>query len=91
MSVPPVTSQDWRRGFAFIGVWGGCVTTFIYICVLTWLLRGDAEKLYWLAMAANLHLLVGMLALAWFGGRRLQFSMTRDGVSIDDREQEPLP
>lgn len=78
-------SHNWRRTFAFIGVWGGCVTSFIYICVVTWMLQADAQALFWLAMCANAHLFVGMLALGWFGGRRMSLSATRDGLTIDDR------
>lgn len=85
MSLPSFTSHEWRRGFAFIGVWGGCVATLGYICWLTWLLRHDADKLFWLAKAANGQLFLGMLTLAWFGGRRMMLNLTRDGFSIDDR------
>lgn len=87
MSVPAISSHDWRRGFAFIGVWGGCVCTFAYICVLTYLLRDDAEAIFKLAVLANVHLFLGMLALGWFGGRRLQFQASRDGLNWNDREQ----
>ena len=79
-----LATHNGRRGFAFLAVWGGCVAIEVHLWALTYLLRHDAQALFYLALCHELQLLIGMTALAWFGGRRLIASVSRDGVSIDD-------
>ena len=84
MNFPDIGTHDGRRALAFLAVLGGCMVQTLYVCVVTYLLRGHAEWLFYLAMAANVLLFVGMTALGWQMGRRLQASAGRDGVSIND-------
>lgn len=84
MTFPDISTHDGRRALAFLAVLGGCMVQTVYIMAITYLLRNHAGFLFWLAMAANVLLFVGMTALGWQMGRRLVASATRDGVSIDD-------
>ena len=84
MTFPDITTHDGRRAFSFLAILGGCMANSLYICVVTYLLRDHAEYLFWLAQAANGLLLVGMTALGWAMGRRVQLRGGTDGVSIDD-------
>jgi uncharacterized membrane protein len=60
------------------------MTNTIYVCVVTYLLRGHAGFLFWLAMAANVLLFVGMTALGWAMGRRTKIAVSREGATVDD-------
>ena len=84
MTFPDISTHDGRRALALLAVLGGCMVQTLYVCVVTYLLRSHAEWLFYLAMAANVLLFVGMTALGWQMGRRLQASAGRDGVSIND-------
>ena len=77
-------TPDGRRAFAFLAILGGCMVQTLYLFVVTLWLREHAEYLFYLALAGDLLLLVGMTALGWAMGRRLQISGTRDGVTIND-------
>lgn len=85
---PDISTHDGRRAWAFLAVLGGCMVQTVYVGVVTFLLRGHAEYLFWLAMAANVLLLVGMTAMGWQMGRRLMVSANRDGVSLNDGQPE---
>ena len=79
-----LTTHDGRRGFAFFAIWAGCMAIEAHLWAFTYLLRDDAQALFYLALCYQAQLLVGMTALAWFGGRRLVASLSRDGVSLND-------
>jgi len=84
MNIPPITTHDGRRAWAFIAITGGCMVFSALIWISLYLLRKEPGFVFYLALAAHLQVLVGMTALGFAMGRRLQASVTRDGVTIDD-------
>ena len=85
MKLPPIETHDGRRSFAFLAILGGCVVMSLFAAVGVYLVSGDVKLSFWLAIAAHVQILVGMTALGWAMGRRMQVSAGKDGVQIDDR------
>jgi len=88
MKLPPLDTHDGRRALAFLAIWGGCVTMTGFAAVGVWLVSGNAEYSLYLALAAHGQLLVGMTALGWAMGRRVNVEATKDGVKLNDSEGE---
>lgn len=84
MKLPPIETHEGRRAFAFFAILGGCIVQTLYVSVVTYLLRDHAEYLFWLAMAGNVLLVIGMTALGWAMGRRMLAEVSKDGVKIND-------
>ena len=85
MKLPPVDTHDGRRAFAFFAILGGCVVMTLFAAVGVYLVSGDVRLSFWLAIAAHVQILVGMTAMGWAMGRRLQIDVSKDGAKIDDR------
>ena len=86
-SLPPLTTAEGRRAWAFVAIWCGCI---VFTCMATWgmwLVRATPHYALTLALAAHVQLFVGMGAFGFVMGRRMSFSASRDGLEIDDREQ----
>lgn len=84
MLLPHIETHDGRRALAFLAIVGGCVVFTLLIIWSLWHLRDHDEYTFYLALAAHAQVLVGMTALGWAMGRRLQASVGRDGASIND-------
>lgn len=84
MKMPPFDTHDGRRAWAFIAIWGGCVTFTLFAAVAVWLVSGNALYSLYLGLAAHVQVLIGMTALGWAMGRRVNASVGRDGAKIDD-------
>ena len=80
---------DGRRAWAFAAICGGCVVFTGFAAVGVWLVSGNEHYTLILALAAHLQIFVGMTALGWTLGRRLQFEATKDGAKLNDQEQQP--
>lgn len=78
---------DGRRAWAFAAICGGCVVFTGFAAVGVWLVSGNEHYTLILALAAHLQIFVGMTALGWTLGRRLQFEATKDGAKLNDQEQ----
>lgn len=89
MRFPSIETHDGRRALSFLAIMGGCM---VFTAIIIWslhLLSHHAGFVFWLALAAHAQVLVGMTALGWQMGRRLLASVSRDGVTVDDKgEQE---
>jgi hypothetical protein len=86
MILPGIETHDGRRALAFLAIMGGCmVFTLVSIAVL-YMLRGHADFVFYLGLCVHLHILVGMTALGWQMGRRLNVNAGRDGVTLNDSE-----
>jgi hypothetical protein len=85
MKLPPVDTHDGRRAFAFFAILGGCVVMTLFAAAGVYLVSGDTKLSFWLAIAAHVQILVGMTAMGWAMGRRLQIDVSKDGAKIDDR------
>ena len=79
-------SPDGHRAGAFIAVLGGCIAFTLFAAVGVYLLRNDAEKAFWLALAAHAQILVGMTALSALLVKRT-LKVSRDGVEISDETE----
>jgi hypothetical protein len=89
MRLPDIATHDGRRAWAFLAIMGGSMVFTAIIIWSVWMLRGHAGFVFWLALAAHAQVLVGMTALGWQMGRRLMASVSRDGVTVDDKGEHP--
>jgi hypothetical protein len=85
MNLPDITTPDGRRAWAFAAIVGGAMVFSLFIWVALWLLRNHEGFVFYLAIAAHVQVFVGMTALGFAMGRRLQASISKDGVTIDDK------
>lgn len=85
MKLPSIMSPDGRRAWAFAAICGGCMVFTLFAAVGVYILRNDARLAFWLALAAHLQILVGMTALGWVLGRRMQIEAGKDGAKINDQ------
>lgn len=85
MNIDMINTDDGRRAFSFIAIVGGCVVFTVFIFISLWLLRDHPGFIFWLALAAHAQILLGMSALGWALGRRMLFSVTRNGATVDDK------
>jgi apolipoprotein N-acyltransferase len=88
MNFPDFVTPDGRRAWAFLAIVGGCMVFTAVIIGSLWLIKDHDEFVFYLALAAHVQVLVGMTALGWAMGRRLQASASRDGVTINDSQIE---
>lgn len=82
--IPPLYTADGRRAWAFMAILGGCMVSTVYLFGATWFLRGEPGFLFWLAMAANVQLLIGLTLLGALFVRRT-IRIDRNGVEISDQ------
>lgn len=80
-----IFTPDGRRALAFFAILGGCIVMSVFAAVAVWLVSGNALYSLVLGLAAHLQILVGMTALGWQLGRRLQIEAGRDGAKISDQ------
>lgn len=88
MVMPNITTHDGRRAFAFLATVGGCVVFTGIIIASLWVIRDQPGFVFWLALAAHVQVFMGMGALGWAMGRRMQANVSRDGAGFDDRESK---
>jgi len=86
-----ILTPDGRRAWAFAAICGGCAVFTVFAAVGVWLVRGNELYALILALAAHLQILVGMTALGWALGRRVQVEATRSGAKISDQEAPVTP
>lgn len=84
MRLPPIETHDGRRALSFLAILGGCITMTVFAAVGVWLVSGNAEYSLYLALAAHGQILVGMTALGWQMGRRVQIKGGKDGLEVND-------
>ena len=84
MKLPDIMTAGGRRAWSFAAIVGGCMVNTVYLFVVTFWLKGEAEYLFYLALADVALIFVGMTALGWALGRRMLVSASRDGVTIND-------
>ena len=82
--IPPLDTHDGRRALAFLAVLGGCVVMTVFAAVGVWLVAGNPLYSLYLALAAHVQILVGLTAMGWQMGRRLQMKGGKDGVELSD-------
>jgi hypothetical protein len=88
MKLPPVDTHGGRRAFAFFAILGGCVVMTLFAAAGVYLVSGDTKLSFWLAIAAHVQILVGMTAMGWAMGRRLQIDVSKDGAKLNDQGGE---
>jgi hypothetical protein len=85
--LPDISTHDGRRAYAFLAIMGGAMVFSLFIWIALWLVREHHGFVFYLALAAHAQVLVGMTALGWAMGRRLQLSGGKDGVTINDQHE----
>ncbi|ASK88452.1 hypothetical protein [Sphingorhabdus sp. SMR4y] len=85
MNLDMINTDNGRRAFSFIAICGGCAVFTVFVFISLWLLRGSPSFVFWLALAAHAQILLGMSALGWALGRRMLFSVTKNGATVDDK------
>jgi hypothetical protein len=88
MTFPDISTHDGRRALSFLAVMGGAMVFTLFAAVGLYLLRDHPEFTFYLALAAHVQVLIGMTALGWQMGRRLNVNAGRDGVTLSDGESE---
>lgn len=83
---PDIATADGRRAWSFLAICGGCMVFTVFAAVGVYQVRHVPGLSFWLALAAHLQVLVGLLALGWTLGRRMRGRVGRDGFEFDDRE-----
>lgn len=78
-----IFTPDGRRALAFFAILGGCIVFTLFAAVGVYLVRGDAQLSFWLAIAAHAQILIGMGALGALLVRRT-IKAGRDGIEISD-------
>lgn len=86
MKLPSIMSPDGRRAWAFAAIVGGCITFTAFAAVGVYIVRSSPGLSFWLALAAHAQVFLGMGALGWVMGRRMLASASKDGVTVDDRD-----
>jgi hypothetical protein len=81
-----IMTDTGRRALAFLAIVGGSMVFTAMIIWSVWMLRDQPGFVFWLACLAHAQVFLGMSALGWALGRRLLFSVTRDGATVDDKE-----
>lgn len=89
MKLPSIETPEGRRAFAFFAILGGCIAMTLFAAVGVYLVSGDVKLSFWLAIAAHVQILVGMTAMGWAMGRRMQVEVSKDGMEINDQGGEP--
>lgn len=84
---PSIMSSDGRRAWSFAGIVGGAMVFTVFAAVGVWLNRDHPDNTFWLAIAAHGQVFVGMSALGWVLGRRIQGEVTPGGAKFGDGEQ----
>lgn len=88
MTFPDIATHNGRRALAFLAVLGGCMVFTVFAAVGLYLVRDHPDFTFYLALAAHVQILVGMTAMGWQMGRRLNVNAGRDGVTINDGQPE---
>jgi hypothetical protein len=78
-----LSTPDGRRAAAFAALLGGCGVMTIFAAVGVWLVSGNEQHSFHLALAAHAQLLVGLSALSALLVKR-NLSVGKDGVKIED-------
>ena len=81
-----ILTPDGRRAWAFLAILGGCIVFTVFAAVGVWLVSGDLRYTFFLALAAHVQILVGITALGWALGRRMQLDVGKDGAKISDQD-----
>jgi len=81
-----IMTPDGRRAWAFAAICGGCMVFTVFAAVGVWLVSGNLRYTFYLALAAHVQIVIGMTALGWALGRRMQLDVGKDGAKISDQD-----
>lgn len=83
-SLPTIMTPDGRRAWAFLAILGGCIVFTVFAAIGVYQVRDHQLYTLVLALAAHVQILLGLTAMGFVLGRRMQVSGGRDGVVISD-------
>jgi hypothetical protein len=89
MKIPGFDTPEARMAWAFVAIVGGCIVFTVFAAVGVYIVRGSNGLSFWLALAAHGQVLVGMTALSFLLGRRVNLDISKEGVKLDDTGGEP--
>jgi hypothetical protein len=87
--IPAINTADGRRAWAFLAILGGCLTMTVFAAVGVYLVSGNEEYSFWLAMAAHAQILLG---ISVFGAQFVKRTIKagRSGLEISDHGGEAV-
>lgn len=80
---PPLASADGRRAWALLALVGGSAVMTLVVVWSIWLIRDQAGFVFWLALAAHLHILLALTGLSALLVKRSIY-VSRDRIEIND-------
>lgn len=83
MNLPPIETPGGRKSWAFLALVGGAMVFTVFAAVSVWMLRDKAGFIFWLALAAHVHIIVCLTGLSALLVRR-SYKVSRDAIEIDD-------
>lgn len=84
INLASILTPDGRRAWSFAAILGGCICMTVFAAVAVYLVSGHVLYSLILGLAAHFQILVGMTALGWALGRRMQLEVGKDGGKISD-------
>lgn len=87
-SFPTIMDADGRRAWAFMAITGGCIVFTGFAAVGVYLVSANQLYSLILALAAHVQILVGLSAMGFLLGRRMQVSGGRDGFMVSDAGED---
>lgn len=88
--LPSLVTTDGRKAWALLALLGGCVVFTSFVAAGVYLTRDDPEFSFYLAIAAHVQILIGMLSLGGLLVRR-SVKITKDGMEYMDHEVTITP
>lgn len=78
-------THNGRRAAAFSALLGGCIIMIIFAGIGVWLVSGNVEYTFYLALAAHAQIMIGLTAFtALFVKRSIKAG--KDGIEISDAD-----
>jgi hypothetical protein len=88
MRLPPITTPDGRRAWAFAAIVGGAIVMTIFAGYGVYLVRESKGMILWLALAAHGQIVICLTGLiALFVKRSVKVS--KDSIEISDQGEAP--
>jgi membrane protein implicated in regulation of membrane protease activity len=79
-------TPDGRRAWSFLALCGAGMTFTLFGGAAMWLVRDHPDSVLWLGLSSLALVFVVLSALSFLLGRRMVVSVSRDGLTLDDRE-----
>jgi hypothetical protein len=85
MKLPPITTQDGRRAWSLVALWGAAVVFTGFAAVGVYLTRNHPNHAFYLALCAHVQVFAVISGMGALLVKR-SYKVGRDGLSIDDKD-----